>query len=215
MSIFQELSAPFDPSDVSWRIGSTTKDKSRGMALAYIDARVVQDRLNDVLTPYGWQCEHVMGNDKRITCRIGISLHVANAVKANAPLPENPLWVWKSDGAGETDFEGEKGSYSDSFKRAAVKWGVGRYLYDLASPWVELDGNRIKESELPRLSALLVTNASEQKLILTGAAESNKGLDAYKSYFEKLTDAERKIVLPYHEQYKRNAQFVSQQKKAA
>ena len=45
----------------------------------------------------------------------------------------------KSDGAGETDYEGEKGSYSDSFKRACVKWGVGRYLYDLDSPWVAVE----------------------------------------------------------------------------
>jgi hypothetical protein len=39
-------------------------------------------------------------------------------------------WIWKWDGAGETDIEGEKGSFSDSFKRAAVSWGIARDLYD-------------------------------------------------------------------------------------
>jgi hypothetical protein len=46
------------------------------------------------------------------------------------------VWVRKSDGAGETQVEGEKGAISDALKRAAVKWGIGRYLYDLDSPWV-------------------------------------------------------------------------------
>lgn len=216
-SIFQELSAPFDPADISWRIGSTTKDKTRGMALAYIDARVVQDRLNDVLTPYGWQREHTLGNDKRITCRIGVSLHVANAMRFNATMPENPLWVWKSDGAGETDFEGEKGSYSDSFKRAAVNWGVGRYLYDLDAPWVELeaDGKRIKQSEYAKLTALLDDHMSFVKLVAAAAEQSDKGIEIYKSFYLGLTEGERKSLKPYHEKYKQNAEFVTNHKKAA
>lgn len=215
--IFAALAAPFDPADVSWRIGSTTKDKARGMALAYIDARMVQDRLNDVLTPCGWQCEHVLGNDKRITCRIGVSIHVANAVKHRGVVPENPPWIWKSDGAGETDFEGEKGSYSDSFKRAAVKWGVGRYLYDLDTPWVELeaDGKRIKQSEYAKLNALLDEHMSFVKLVASAAEQSDKGIEIYKSFYLGLTDAERKSLKPYHEKYKQNAEFVTNHKKAA
>jgi hypothetical protein len=47
--------------------------------------------------------------------------------------------IWKADGAGDTDVEAEKGALSDAFKRAAVRWGVGRYLYGLPSPWVELE----------------------------------------------------------------------------
>ena len=46
------------------------------------------------------------------------------------------VWIAKSDGAGSTDVEGDKGGISDAFKRAAVKWGIGRYLYDLDAPWV-------------------------------------------------------------------------------
>ena len=52
---FRRLTAPFDPARVSWRVGSTNKDKTRGMALAYIDARDVMDRLDDVCGPEGWQ----------------------------------------------------------------------------------------------------------------------------------------------------------------
>lgn len=196
-NIFAALSAPFDPAEISWRIGSTTKDKTRGMALAYVSAREVQDRFDEVLTPFGWQCRHEMGNDKRITCHIG--------VRDGA----DGEWIWKSDGAGETDFEGEKGSYSDSFKRAAVKWGVGRYLYDLSAPWVELDGNRIKESELPKLNALLENHMSIAKLVLTAGEKSNEGIEIYKTYYLGLSVEQRKALEPYHDQFKQNAQTVS------
>ncbi|MFD1104199.1 Rad52/Rad22 family DNA repair protein, partial [Sphingobium olei] len=48
-------------------------------------------------------------------------------------------WISKSDGAGDTDVEGQKGAVSDAFKRAAVKWGVGRYLYDMDAVWAECE----------------------------------------------------------------------------
>jgi hypothetical protein len=38
-------------------------------------------------------------------------------------------WIWKSDGAGETSIEGEKGGFSDAFKRAGVHFGYARELY--------------------------------------------------------------------------------------
>ena len=141
-----KLKEPFPPERISWRVGSTTKDKARGMALAYIDARDVQDRLDEVCGIGNWQCRYSHATDKKTVCEIGI----------RSPDGE---WVWKADGAGDTDVEAEKGALSDAFKRAAVRWGIGRYLYDLDSPWVELDakGNSyvIKPSELDRLTALL------------------------------------------------------------
>lgn len=124
--LFDALSAPFPAESIDWRIGSTTKDKSKGMALAYIDARAVQDRLDTVCGMDGWQCNYTPIADGSVVCNIGI-------------LIPGDKWVWKSNGAGKTDFEAEKGMYSDAFKRAAVMFGIGRYLYDLASPWVALE----------------------------------------------------------------------------
>ena len=121
--IFEQLASPFDPSEVDWRVGSTTADKSKGMALAYIDARTVMDRLDSVCGPAGWQNRYVMEGTKTV-CEIGIKC--------------GDEWVWKSDGAGDSDIEAEKGALSDAFKRAAVRWGIGRYLYNLKSPWVAL-----------------------------------------------------------------------------
>lgn len=127
------LAAPFR--EVSFRIGSRTHDKARGMVLTYIDARDVMDRLDGVLGPGNWSTEfkEVAG---RVVCRLTIR------------PPDEVEWVSKEDGAGETDMEGEKGALSDAFKRAAVHFGVGRYLYQEPQVWVELEaeGKRISKA---------------------------------------------------------------------
>lgn len=130
-TIFERLSEPFLPDQIHWRVGSTNKDKTKGMALAYVDARDVMDRLDGVCQPNGWQDEYsTVGG---VTCcRIGIALH-------DTDLDRNATWIWKADGAGETAYEGAKGQFSDAFKRAAVKHGVGRYLYDCGAPWVDIE----------------------------------------------------------------------------
>ena len=120
MNTHQELMAPFPINAVSWRVGATTQDKSKGIALAYIDARDVMKRLDDVVGFGNWQVKYPFVG----CCEIGICLQDA--------------WVWKANGAGETAVEGEKGQFSDAFKRAAVMWGIGRYLYSLPNAWVPL-----------------------------------------------------------------------------
>jgi hypothetical protein len=112
--------APFPIKSVSWRVGATTQDKSKGIALAYIDARDVMKRLDEVVGFGNWQVKYPFAG----CCEIGICLQ--------------DKWVWKANGAGETAVEGEKGQFSDAFKRAAVMWGIGRYLYSLPNAWVAL-----------------------------------------------------------------------------
>ena len=138
--IFDELSAPFPSDSIEWRVGSMTKDGSKGMALAYITARAVMDRFDTACGPGRWQSEHVHLGGERMGCRIGV-------VMGNG-------WVWESGGAGETDFEGEKGAFSSALKRAAVSWGVGRYLYELPAPWVAVENKRIVEGELKKLAGI-------------------------------------------------------------
>ena len=142
--IEKRLKAPFPGDRISWRVGATTADKKKGMALAYIDARDVMDRLDEVVGPENWQDRYPHANGKTV-CEIDIYI-------------EGRGWVTKADGAGDTDHEAEKGALSDAFKRAAVRWGIGRYLYDLQSPWVEIEGfgksYRIKDSEIPKLKRI-------------------------------------------------------------
>lgn len=178
--IFRALAAPFPPDRVSWRVGSTTSDKSRGMALAYIDARDVMDRLDEVVGPGNWQCRYPHANGKTV-CEIGINVAAGMAQVVDGHASPVERWVWKADGAGDTDVEAEKGALSDAFKRAAVRWGIGRYLYDLDSPWVSLKqvgrSYAIADNELPRLRRLLgghvldaeddAARATDEKIAIT------------------------------------------------
>jgi hypothetical protein len=115
------LFAEFPRDAISWRAQSVTKDGSKAMALAYIDARDVMDRLDDVCGAANWQDRYEF-HGARTICYLSIRI--------------DGEWVTKADGAGDSDVEAEKGAISDALKRAAVKWGIGRYLYSLKSPWV-------------------------------------------------------------------------------
>lgn len=122
-----QLSQPFDPSQVHWRAQAVANGKA--LALAYIDARDVMDRLDAVCGAENWQDRYEETARGRIICTISINIE--------------GHWINKSDGAGNTDVEGDKGALSDAMKRAAVKWGIARYLYSLGNTWVpcELKGD--------------------------------------------------------------------------
>lgn len=138
-SLFDELCAPFPSEEIEWRVGATNQDKSKGIALAYIDARAVMDRLDRVMGAENWQCSYSHAQQKTI-CDLSLRI--------------DSEWISKADGAGDTDFEAEKGALSAAFKRAAVRWGIGRYLYELPAPWVELEkGKFIAKGEVEKLNA--------------------------------------------------------------
>jgi hypothetical protein len=65
------LTAPFPPERISWRVGSTAADKKRGMALAYIDARDVMERLDAVCGPENWQSRYPHAEGKTV-CELAI-----------------------------------------------------------------------------------------------------------------------------------------------
>lgn len=138
-----KLAEPFPPELVSWRVGK--RDGDHGLALCYIRAPDVMKRLDDVCGIDNWECHYVAQGDKTI-CEIGIRLGTE---------PGPAAWVWKANGAGDTKIEAEKGALSDAFKRAAVMWGIGRYLYEIEGPWVKLRGTNIADEEWPRLRALI------------------------------------------------------------
>lgn len=120
--MFDQLSAPFPPEAISWRAQKITANGDKALALAYIDARDVMRRLDTVCGPENWQDSYTETARGRVVCTLSIRI--------------GSDWISKSDGAGDTDVEGEKGGMSDAFKRAAVKWGIGRYLYETDSVYV-------------------------------------------------------------------------------
>lgn len=139
-SLFEKLGKPFPASDVSWRMQYVDKGKCEGFAVPYLDARAIADRLDEVVGPYNWKDEYGIwhcytekskeqGKDDKIINSQVCKLSVYNN--------ERKEWVEKSDGAENTDFESIKGGLSDAFKRVAVKWNIGRYLYKFEPVWVK------------------------------------------------------------------------------
>lgn len=137
--IIRELKEPFAADQIHWRVGATYGDDAnkKGIALAYIDARHVMNRLDEVVGPENWQ-DRIIPSPEGFICEIGIRVgRIVNGLdKSEATVFE---WVWKANNAGKTEFEAEKGGGSDAFKRAGVMWGIGRYLYDLPSEWVPVE----------------------------------------------------------------------------
>src|SRR5690242_4582204 len=129
----KNLFAEFEPEAISWRAQSVTKDGTKAMALAYIDARDVMERLDQICGPTDWQDRYEF-HGARTICYLSIRV--------------GEEWITKADGAGDSDIEGEKGAISDALKRAAVKWGIGRYLYSLDSPWVPCECWRDENGKL-------------------------------------------------------------------
>ena len=56
--IMKKLAAPFPADDVEWRVQNTSQDKTRGMAVPYIDSRAIQNRLDTVVGIYNWKTEY-------------------------------------------------------------------------------------------------------------------------------------------------------------
>lgn len=105
----------------SWRVQSYSKNKPIATVMAYIDARDTQAVL-DAYCTYGWHRKHQMLND-RLYCAIGIEM-------------PNGTVQWREDCGTESNEDKEKGQASDSFKRAGVNWGIGRFLYDMKIQYV-------------------------------------------------------------------------------
>lgn len=141
----KRLREPFAFKDVEWKIQVTTQDKIRGMAVAYIDSRAIQNRLDEVVGAFNWKNTFAPWQNNAQIC--GLSIYDS----------ERGDWVTKYDGAENTDIEPIKGGLSDSFKRAACVWAIGRYLYELGGIWVEIEqrgkSSIIKENQYAKLEA--------------------------------------------------------------
>jgi hypothetical protein len=129
--MFDKLSAPFPPEAIHWRAQTVARNGDKALALAYIDARDVMDRLDAACGPENWQDSFTETAKGRLICTLSIRV--------------GEEWISKSDGAGDTDVEGSKGAISDALKRAAVKWGIGRYLYDLGNVWAPCESYEVDD----------------------------------------------------------------------
>jgi len=110
--LFAALTAPFESPEVRAR-------SQAGRQLHYITARTAMNRLDSVLGPENWWDEYIPGENS-VLCKLTVR------------LPDGSV-LTKADAGGYAGMpdsgDDDKSGFSDSFKRAAVKFGVGRYLY--------------------------------------------------------------------------------------
>lgn len=116
--------------EIECRVSTVSKDKKGVSCLLYKDSRCDMDLLDETFGPENWQRKHYIIRDTMI-CSIGVKF--------------GDEWIWKDDAGEESNVSAKKGEASDSFKRAATNWGIGRELYTAPFIWINL-----KENEDPR-----------------------------------------------------------------
>lgn len=128
-----KLKEPFPETDLEWRLQSCGEKNGKfwGKALAYITSRAVQDRLDEVCGPDGWQCAIRREGDAYL-CTISVRITHDDGTTE---------WISRTDGADATDIEPVKGGISGAIKRCAVLFGCGRYLYNLKDGWAVICDN--------------------------------------------------------------------------
>lgn len=146
VTIEQRLQEPFEADQIEWRVQSQGQSKAKGQneqgkvwcqVLAYVDARALQKRLDDVFGAFGWSDSYEpLGED--FICTLEAEY--------------NGKKISKQNGASKTQVEGFKGGISNSFKRVCASgFGIGRYLYDLDVTFAETTlENKSKDSEWKR-----------------------------------------------------------------
>jgi len=141
LEIADALSAFFPSTAVRFRPGAT--NGNRALALPYVDCRAVQQRLDDVLGLDGWQDSYEVLSDGSVVCTLRCRI--------------GEQWITRQDvgSPSEQPDEGDrrKAAFSDAVKRAAVKFGVGRYLYRLPPIWCDWDPQAKKFVKVPQLPA--------------------------------------------------------------
>ncbi len=137
--IAAKLAEPFDMEEIRWKPAIVKGD--RAMALAYVTSRAIMDRLDEVVGLDCWQDEYAFMPDGSVTCKLSLKI--------------DGQWLTKMDIGGQSeqpdDHDKHKAAVSDALKRAAVKWGLGRFLYRLPQQWCDYDPQKKQFKVMPKL----------------------------------------------------------------
>ena len=133
-TLLAQLAEPFPASSIHWRAGVVSRDKKRAQALPYAEPRVYEDRLNTIC-PGLWSVSFEPWQDARIIC----ALTIAGLTRS-------------STGEENEGFAPGTAAEAQAFKRACVKFGLGRYLYDVPIVWVTYDEKNRKLADTPALA---------------------------------------------------------------
>ena len=138
-ALVERLAEPFPTTEVKWK--AQVVRGSRALTVAYVDARCVEDRLDAVFGVDGWQDAYQVLPNNSVVCKLRVKVGTE--------------WIEKSDVGSQSDQPDEgdrlKSAFSDALKRAAVKLGIGRYLYRLPQQWVDYDTQTRQLAATPKL----------------------------------------------------------------
>jgi hypothetical protein len=134
----ERLRAHFDPRAIKCK--PIVVSGTRALAMFYVDARSIMQRLDDVVGIENW-CDQYRVVAGGVVCQLSLRI--------------NGEWIEKQDvgGLSDQDDEGDKlkAAFSDALKRAAVKWGVGRYLYRVKPTWCDYDPQKKQFVKMPTI----------------------------------------------------------------
>lgn len=136
--VLQDLARPFPAADVRWRVRAVSRDGRRALVAPHVDPRALLDRLDALVGPGGWSDAYELDHER---AQAKCTLTVLGVAKQD--VGEGP--------AGQERPAGLKAAVADALERAAVKFGVGRYLAKVEPVWVDYDADRSRPLELPAL----------------------------------------------------------------
>ena len=144
------LTAPFPADAIHWKPLSVKG--SRALAAAYLDARAAMQRLDCVFGVGGWKDAYTPTSGGSVVCTLSVKV--------------DGEWVDKTDvgSPSEQPDDGDKlkAAFSDALKRAAIKLGIGRYLYRLPRQWVDYDPQTKQFQQTPALPAWALPAAKQR-----------------------------------------------------
>lgn len=169
--LVEELEVPFETSVIEWRITNTAHDAKRGQIVPYADPRAYTDRLNALFTPAGWTRKYTVNTsanferatDKKIVVKVFVTCELT-------------IFGLGSHSATGEEFGDSQyaltAAESQSFKRAAVCFGLGRYLYYFTGMWVDLD-ERKRPVSVPQLFGWATPEGWKRGLRPTNSVQAN------------------------------------------
>ena len=126
--------------EIKYRPGSTFNwaEKKYARMLAYVDARYIQDKLDEIVGIGNWSNQFHRDEKGILYCTITIKF-----IREDGSVDS----ISKTDVGTESNVEQQKGVVSDTFKRCAVHFGLARDLYNLPDPKgfkyvAEMKGNK-------------------------------------------------------------------------
>ena len=169
------LEEPFASKDVKWLVAATSRDGRKGRVTPYADPRAYTDRLNQIFTASGWTREYTVHTVSPIT-----------RLKKDKPIQTGKVLVTcvvsipgvgTHSGSGEEWADDENAMTSaeaQSFKRACSVFGLGRYFYNFAEMWVDIDEYK-HPRVLPTLPSWALPENERRGAAQNGTAKKEAG----------------------------------------